>query len=465
MNRSTLVAVAVFAALAVAFFATRERQVNVGVQKLELPQLSADAIVDVAFGGATPVTLHSTSGAWTVSAAASPEQRFPADENAVKVLLQSLAELKAGDFVTDRAEKHAELEVDSAKGVTVKASTSAGVVRDLVLGKTSLSGGAYLREAKSNAVFVLQNGLPSVARRNLTAWRRKSILSLKPDEVTRVTITPSPGTSWALQSDAGKWKLEAETPKDYRFDPAIAQRVVTQLAGLSAQDFGTGSLDEPRTSFRLELKSGKALSLNVGAKRPDGTYGVMVDGDPELYLVPAWQAEQAPSDPEALRDLRLLHFEAAQVERLSIVSAGRKTVVTKEGETWKLVEPKSFPEFDPQQVTVQLSRLAALRGQRLVRDVPDTKAGLTRPPVEVELTLKGGPPQRLRFGAELYAKGEDNLLFTMNAPDKTWLSTGVDLFKRPPPSPGFKNGMGVQGLDQLPPEIRQQLEAQLWQQH
>ena len=208
------------------------------------------------------------------------------------------------------------------------------------------------------------------------------------------------------------------------------------------------------TQVKAELKDGKSLTLRLGAKRPDGTYALSVEGDAQTYLLPGWQAEQLLKDPEGLRDLRLLRFDPAQVERFSLVAGGKKTIVAKDGETWKLVEPKTPTEFDAQQVGPQLARIASMRGLKLVRDLTDPK-----PSIQLELTLKGGATQHLRLSAT-HAKGDDGLLYAVNAGDKTWLETGEAIFKRPPPPPSG----GFQGLDQLPPELRQQLEAQLRQQ-
>lgn len=445
MNRSTLIALGVFVVLGLAFFATREREVKVGVHKLELVPVSADALVELQFGD---LTLRSTAGTWTVGAS---DKRYAADEGQVKAAVQALADLKAQDFVTDKKEKHAELEVDSAKGVVVKASTGAGVVRDLVIGKASRSGGAYLREAKTDEVFTTNGGLPYLAKKSLTEWRKKTVPTVKAEEVTRVTFP-----SWALVAEAAGWKLEGETAKDYRFDSAAAQRLVSQLASLTAQDFLETPPEAPLTALKLETKDGKSLALNLGAKRPDGSVALSVEGDAQTYVLPGWQAEKLLVDPEALRDTRLFHFEAAKVEKVSLVSGAKKALLTKDGESWKLVEPKAPGfDFDPQQVNVVLNRLSNLRGQKVVRDTP-----LARPGTQLELTLTGGAVQRVQVG-DLLAKGDEGLLFAITPQDKSWLETGPELFKRPPPPPA---GGGMQGLDQLPPEVRAQIEAQLRQQ-
>ena len=444
MNRSTLIALGVFAALGLAFLATREREVKVGVHKLELQPVNSDSLVELQFGS---LTLRSANGTWTVGTG---EKRYPADEGQVKAAVQAIADLKAEDFVTDKKDKHAELEVDDAKGLVVKASTSAGVVRDLIIGKTSRSGGAYLREAKSDAVFTNNSGLPFLAKKSLTDWRKKAITTVKTEDVTKVSFP-----SWAVVSESGTWKLEGETAKDYRFDSAAAQRLVSQLSSLTAQDFLETPPDAPLTAIKLDTKDGKSLALNLGAKRPDGTMALTVEGDPQTYVLPGWQSEKLLVDPEALRDTRLLHFDAAKVEKLSIVSGAKKTLLVREGESWKLVEPKTPGfDFDPHQVNAVLSRLSNLRGQKVIRDTP-----LPKPGTQVELSLNGGAVQRVQVG-ELVAKGDEGLLFAITALDKSWLETGPELFKRPPPAPGG----GMQGLEQLPPEIRQQIEAQIRQQ-
>jgi len=456
-KHSTTIAVAVFATLALAYVVTREPQVNVGVRKLTLEPVSADALTQLDFG-TTRLSLE--QGTWWVSAA---DKKYAADEALVKNVRQTLVDLKAPDFVTDSADKHAEYEVDATKGLAVKASTANGVVRDLLLGKTSRNGGAYLRGAKSNDVFVTSGSLPYEARKPLSAWRKKTVTSLRVDDVTALTITPASGTPFTLLADGTAWKLETAPPKDFRFDAAAALRLVTQLTQLNAQEFAEGEPTEPLvTTLAAQLKGGTALSVKVYARRTDGTHPVRVDGDPQTYLVAAYQAEQLARGLDGLRDLRVLHFEPGQVEKLTITAGAAKTVVTKNGDTWKVVEPVKLPaglDFDAEQVTSALVRLSTLRAVRVEAETPSAKLGASA----LELSLTGGKQQVLRFGAasgsEFFAKGDDPLLYAVGANDKSFFESGLQMFKRPPPAP-----QGMQGLDQLPPEIRAQLEAQLRQQ-
>jgi hypothetical protein len=194
-----------------------------------------------------------------------------------------------------------------------------------------------------------------------------------------------------------------------------------------------------------------------------------LEGDPQTYLLPGWTGDQLLKKLDDVRDTTLLSFDATKVNKLSISAGGKSTVLARNGADWKIVEPKTLPtgfEFDPNTVQSQLLRLRGIRGVKAVSDVPDAKAGLSKPVASVELSLEGGGKQQLKFGGEapdkaLYVKGSaDNLLYAIGAHEKASFDQGVDMFKKRPP-PDMSQ---IRGLDQLPPDVRKQLEAQLRQQ-
>jgi hypothetical protein len=119
-------------------------------------------------------------------------------------------------------------------------------------------------------------------------------------------------------------------------------------------------------------------------------------------------------------------------------------------------------EFDATQVAAQLSKLQGLRALKLVPE----KTALGAASTTVEL-LVDGKPVKLVFGADsggnVLVKGNaDELVYETTSAEKTFWSGGAAVFKTPPPPPSFGNG-NINGLDQLPPEIRKQLMEQLKQ--
>lgn len=480
--KKTLIAVGVFAVLLVLVLATREKQVNVGVPKLELPSMDKAKVVSLEVSGPSSASLKKEGGAWSVADPKKPEKKYPAEESQVGSALDALAGLKARDFVTEKAEKHAELELDEAKGLKVKVGQEDGKSLELVFGKGAKSGGVYLRRPGSNAVFVTPSGFPWQVKKDASGWRKRQVVSAKAEEMEKLQVSLEDGSSLALKQEAGAWSPGSALPAGFRFDPEAARRIAQQLASLSAQDFvEEGKKDEelglagPHATVEAGLKDGKGLKLHLGkAKEPNGPVPARLEGDSQAYLLPSWSAQALLKRLDDLRDLSLFSFEVSKANRVVINAGGKRTVAAKEGGAWKVLEPKTLPtgfEFEPAQVDVQLGMIRGVRGLRVVSGVKDAKAGLAKPAASVEVSLEGGGTQSLRLGSELtgpsggkeiYAKGAaDGLLYAMDTYLKSRLESGVELFRKPPPPPDFSQ---MRGLEQLPPDVRQKLEAQLRQQ-
>lgn len=457
MKKQTWLAVLAFGVLLAVVLATREGEVNEGVPHFSLPALGEVTAVEIS--GAHAAKLQLANGAWTASG-------HPADAAQVKSLVDALQALKAGDFVTQKPEKHAELEVDDAKGTRVQVAAAAGPGWAVVFGKPAKSGGAYVRVQGQDAVFITQSSAAHLVRREPSAWRSKAIATAPLADIAKVTVAKGGGSLSLVAAADGGFALDPAPPPGFRFDGAAASRLVGQLASLTALGFSDGGVAAPEVAVKAELRSGKAVSLTLGARQPDGAVPLAVEGDPQTYLVPGWTADALARSLEDLRDTTLLSFEPEKVSRVRIAAGGQTTELAKEGGGWKVVQPKAPPsgfELDPQAVTQVLQRYRGLRAVRAVAGVSDKAAGLAKPSALLELDLEGGGKQALRFGGELpskelYVKGSaDGLVYAIGAPEKASLERGLELFKKhPPPDPSQ-----VRGLEQLPPELRQQLEAQL----
>lgn len=457
MSRNTLIALGVFVLLGVAWFATREPEVSVGMHKFELAPLGVDAVTNIEFTG---VSFSKDNGTWMVAATATPGKKYVADENQVKALVQAVADLKAPDFVTERTEKHAELEVDSAKGVTLKSGPS----RDLILGKASKNGGVYVRKAGSNDVYVSNGPLGSFAKKPLNDWRKKSVATLRLEDVKKVTI----GTLTISTDDGNVWKAEAGFPEGFRFDPAAARRFAGLVTNLNADGFTEEAVATTEALLTAEAKDGKKAVLSLGAKQPDGLRPLRVEGDPQTYLVSTWVGDQFTTGLELFRDLRVAPFDPSKATKLTITSGGKKLVVAtrdlKEN-AWKLVEPKTPPaglDLDLNQVQGFVSRLSAQRAIKLAPEGSDVKSAAA----SFEVIADDGKPFTVSYAApgtatpqETFARATDGRVYVTSSAEKTQLEKGVENFKRLPPPP--QNMGQMQGLDQLPPEIRAQIEAQL----
>jgi hypothetical protein len=485
MKRRTIVAVAAFALLLGIFFATREKQVQVGVRKLELPVIDAAKVAKIDIGGQHPTTLTRDGEGWKVEDPKKPGPH-PADESQVKNFLDLLGKTRFSDIVTDRPQRQAELELDEAKGTPVTL-TAAGWEKPLALVFGSAAkGGSYVREQGQADVFVALGRAGTLARRAPNDWRQHRILTLQVGDIVGLDVKPASGAGYSLSRGSGdKWQL-ANPPAGFRLDSGAGQQLAQQISVLSTQDFvDSGETDQalglagPHDVVAVKLKDGKSTVLHFA--RPAGGQGsgaskdevaLRVEGDAQIYRVTPSFRDTIVRQLDGLRDLTLLDFDPAKVKALSL--RGQKPVsLQKDGTTWKVVAPKTLPagaDFDPSQVPLQLARFKSMRAaSRPEQAVPAAKAGLASTPL-VELTLEDGSKQTLRFGKpveggaggkRLYVQGSaDKWIYEIPEADKTRFDSGLDVFKKPPPPPDVSK---MQGLSSLPPEIRKQIEAQLRQ--
>lgn len=223
-------------------------------------------------------------------------------------------------------------------------------------------------------------------------------------------------------------------------------------------------------------KDGAIDKEDLGAaSRTIGTVPAQLEGDSQIYLIASFVASGLSKRLEELRDTSLMAFEAPKVVSLAMDVGGKRTRLTKEGEAWKVQEPAKLPdgyELDSARVNAQLQALRTLRGARVIDGVVAAKVGLAKPGLLVELKTDDGKAHSVRFGAELtsstgakeyYVQGTaDGLLYVISAAEKTRLEGGLELFKKMP-APDLSKMGPINGLDQLPPEVRAQLEAQMRQ--
>jgi hypothetical protein len=492
MKKGTLIALGAFAVLLVLVLATRERQVSVGVRKLELPKLDAAQVTALEFTGARSATLRKEGAGWIVVDPAKPDAKYAADESLVTAVIDALGEVKNPEFLTDRTERQADYELDDAKGLKLKVLHGGSPAVEMVIGKASKNGGVYLRKAGSTDLFTHQGRLGWVVRKELKEWRKRQIVALKVEELSHLVLRSKEGETVTLKagSNPGEWSLAegTQTPVGFRFSSQVAHQVAQQLAGLHAQDFLEGDaaadsatgLADAHDTVEAQLKDGKKVVVHLGrppeAKDGSGTVAVRVDGDAQVYQLPQYAASQLRKRLVDFRDLSLFRFDPQKVTKLKLQSAGKTVTAVKEGEGWKIAEPQKLPdgfEFEPSQVSTQLSWLLALSGTRLIEGaVSDGQAGLASPSALVEIFVEGGPVQTLRLGKEapgaangakeLYARSSiDALTYAVGEGTRARLAQGLDLFKRRPPPPNFAGAGQMKGLESLPPEVRKQLEAQL----
>jgi hypothetical protein len=526
-NNALAIVGGIFLVLVGLWFLTRDSAPKVGVKELKVAKLDKDAVtkievtipaketkkdgkapdegpVEATVEPARKVVLEKDGSGFVVYDGDKADKRFAVDDAQLKPLLDAIGEFATGDLIANKADKLASFEIDDAKGLRVAITTSKGKELDLLFGRAAKGGGTTVRAQGSNDVFVARGRLGTIARKEVTAWRKKTILEKKGDDFSSLTVARADGSKLELVAetkeedvpaaegaDAGPalekkktttWKLASSMtlPAGFRLDDSAVSRLPGAFGALRAADFADDATDEvagftaAHTTITGKGTDGKDVVVHLGKKDDKGRVHLRVDGDKQVYLVAEYTAKNLDKGIDEMRDLTLSTAKVEEIERATFSSGKTRFVVKKGAEGWSLVEPKNAPaEFDVGQIASAVGQAARLRGTRWAGDVKDI--GGNDP--QVELVTKAGT-QVVRFGKqveaadanaprEFYAQGPDGSVVTINAYTRDRFAKPEELFKKPPaPPPGMggMGGKGIQGLEGLPPDIRKKLEASLKQQ-
>lgn len=501
------ISVGVFLVLLVLVVVTREERVAVGIRTLELPTLDASAIERIEVKGKAEslkggALLVKGEKGWTVADPAKADVTFAADENAVTAALDSLAQLEAGNFVTARKEKHAELDVDDEKGLFVTFHQKGKEPLALVFGRYAQGGGNYLRLAGADEVFVGKGSVAPKLQKDVDGWRKKKLIDVEVDQLASVSVEPATGPSYTIESrEESEGEGEAATkktvwafassvtlPDGFRTDDDLVRRLASSAANLRASDFvdekkgadETGLGEKPALGrVVVKSKDGKSFAVRLGNEDDKKRVYAQIEGEEQLYLLPSYQTKNVLKALDELRDMTLARFASSDVERVLIQGAEGSIELTKKDGAWTLTQPTALPdgyEFDPARVDGMLASLTRLKGQERFAS-PPAGHGTDRPTTTVTLHLAGGTSKTLAFGADVpgeeggkkvYVMGaEEPLVYSISQFQKTRFDKPLDLVKKlppPPAPPGGMGGGGIPGMENLPPDVRKKLEESLRQQ-
>jgi len=254
--------------------------------------------------------------------------------------------------------------------------------------------------------FVWFYEIEGEARRSEAEEATKRLFpGVEADDIEWIELRTGDGQNARLERSEGGWKLVA--PLAFPADRFAADGVASTLAELSAE--ATFETPEPLANYGLEAEPGvrfgageKSFALRIGDTTPVGGNVYMADADAQkVHAVASWRSNALDKTVKQLRDARVLDFDRAQVERITIESADGRVVLAKPDGGWRIAEPVDA-KADADAVDGLLSDLQYLRADEFVdAPPPDAELGLDAPWLRIELGRGAeAQPLALTVGAE-----------------------------------------------------------------
>jgi len=404
MNRKTLGALLIFILLLgiVYYLMTRpEKGERQGERPRPLAKIDTKLLkrVSITHKGATVVLERAGQDRWQLTRPVS----YPADSGAVEGLVEKLKELEFGDLVTELKAKHAEHEVDEAKGIRVVVSDGKKDLADFYVGKV-VDSFTMLRLNGKDQVFQAVGSLRYAFEREIKDWRNRTILELKPEELRKLQVTtPEGAIVLARPDEKTPWKAERSAAKIDQLDSATVSNLLSTFSSLSAVDFADGmdaakaGLDKPAATIVATDKAGKQTTLLIGGHEGED-YRVRAQDNPQIFVIKKYTAENLLLRPVDFREKTVISLKAEDVVSLKIdkkKDGGGAVTLTRKGEEW-LGDGKKVT--DAAKIKSALEALASLKAEGFARATA-AELGLGKPDWVVEILMKDRTRHELTVGS------------------------------------------------------------------
>ena len=252
----------------------------------------------------------------------------------------------------------------------------------------------------------------------------KPAFSMPAAEVVSLTLARAAqpaAPSIRLEKRNGMWDIvrPIEAPAD---QPAI-EGMIDEIVGARVSQTESGTpdrrkaygLDPPQSSLEFELPGGAKHTVVLGNKDFTGTsvYS-LIDGGPNVSLLPAALSDSAALPVENLRDKRVAGIEPAEIQRAEVRAANGLIVVSRKKESaeeWTFDAPEE-QKGKPAAGSKITDALASLRAEEVIDRPADSLIRQTAAPaVRAVLTGQDGRQITVRIskamGDFVYARAGD----------------------------------------------------------
>jgi hypothetical protein len=258
---------------------------------------------------------------------------------------------------------------------------------------------AYARRAGEKKILIVPSTVKASLEKEPFAFRSKAPLFFDREGVKMVAISWNALRLRLDRRDKSEWWITE--PLEARADAtrvadllrAVTQDQVTEFLDNPPANLKGLGLDPPKGEIMFTAEGGAEDALLLGVqKKPGGVYARR-RGEQKVLELKEDFVKALPQQVADLRDRTLINFDHEQVARIELESPSGRTVIKKEGETWRIKEPEEALA-DQRVVENLLWDLARVRVKEFVTDSAKTLKpyGLDAPAMTIRLWDKGEKP-------------------------------------------------------------------------
>jgi hypothetical protein len=411
MEKKTLYAIVAAAVLGLGAFAIMrqpEKGQRVGPPPRPIPALKAVEItrLEITSEKQEKSVLEKKGATWRV---VEPKD-WPADQTAVKSLLDGLEKMAFADVVTESPEKFTDLAVADGKASRVAIKNGANMLADLIVGK-AVSGYTMVRPAGKNEVWQASGIYGYMLNREPKGFRDHNVVEFAQVDCDKLTVDAG-GAKLVVEKIPAekdkpgaetKWKIAESTadgPKTSEaLDQAMVNGAIQSLATLKAVDFADEKKPEETGLAKPWLTltahaGGKDYGLMLGGLVADSMY-VQAAGSPVIYTVNKYAIERAGHRPVDFKDKTMAKVKEVDLSSIDVSHAGDPWSADRsEDGKWK----GRGKNLDEAKLKPIVSSFENLQADGFAEEKDPGKTGLAKPALTIGLHLRDKSTVTIKVG-------------------------------------------------------------------
>jgi hypothetical protein len=188
MKKQLVIALLVCTGFGVAYFATRESEVRVGMKELTMPRVDLHSVTKIVYSGKEQFELHKKGESFVLQISSPDGREVAASSEAVKEIFDAIAGLKGGVFVTEQSAKHPDFKVTDATGQKVTLYSNDKPVWSLIIGDYAEDGGRYIRNPSESAVYLSNGRFWDITRNSMTDFRERKVVGVAIENIDSIHL-------------------------------------------------------------------------------------------------------------------------------------------------------------------------------------------------------------------------------------------------------------------------------------
>jgi hypothetical protein len=169
--------------------------------------------------------------------------------------------------------------------------TNGKILDDVLVGKSSSYSVTPVRKLGSNEVFLLETNIASIIKPVLGSWRRREIIEIDPEQITKFMVV-SDDVGYTLTQSDSLWEYADEIENFFlEDDNSTLNSIKSSFKRFAASDFVDGKFDDYATALQnpslqlgIEMWNGDTYYLRY-APYEDKKYVVQLNNDTQTLYV------------------------------------------------------------------------------------------------------------------------------------------------------------------------------------